>query len=130
EGPLLQAQSEVALAQGEAGHALKVTQAHVARVREVGLRLALPEALIGLARALLLAGRAAEARAQLEEALEAAQANAAVMQEWNVLSVLGRLEAGLGEAAAAEGYWGRARDIVGLIAGRIPTAALRDSFLG
>jgi hypothetical protein len=57
-------------------------------VRELGLRVSLPEALIGLARALLLTGRAAEARAPLEEALGEARAMGAAMQEWNVLYVL------------------------------------------
>jgi hypothetical protein len=129
EGPLLQAQSEVALAQGEPGRALQVTQAHVARVRELGLRGALPEALIGLARALLLAGRAAEARAPLEEALAEAQATGAAMQAWYVLCVLGQLEAAHGDAVAAEGHWARAREIVRVIAGRIPSAEMRESFL-
>jgi tetratricopeptide (TPR) repeat protein len=129
EGPLLQAQSEVALAEGEAGRALQVTQAHVARARELGLRPALPVALLGLARALLLAGRAGEARARLEEALGEARGMGAVMQEWNVLYVLGQVEARLGETAAAEGHWSQAREIVSGIAGRIPTGEMRESFL-
>jgi len=129
EGPLLQAQSVVALAEGEPGRALQVTQGHVARVRELGLRVSLPEALLGLARALLLTGHAAEARAPLEEALGEARAMGAAMQEWNVLYVLGQLEVAHGDAAAAEVHWARARKIVGVIAGRTPSAEMRESFL-
>jgi tetratricopeptide (TPR) repeat protein len=129
EGPLLLAQSEVALAEGEPDRALQVTQAHVARVRELGLRGALPEALIGLARALLLAGRAAEARAPLEEARGAAQAMGALMHEWPVLHRLGQVEAGLGDTAASQAYWRRGREIVEVIAGRIPEEEMRESFL-
>jgi hypothetical protein len=129
EGPLLLAQSEVALAKGEAGRALQVTQGHVARVRELGLKVALPEALIGLSRALLLVGRVTVARAQLDEALGEAQAMGAAMQEWNVLCVLGQLEAAHGDTAAAEVHLARSREIVGVIAGRIPSAEMRESFL-
>jgi tetratricopeptide (TPR) repeat protein len=127
--PLLRVQAELALAQGPAERALEVTQAQVASLRELGQRLALPEALAGLARALLSLGRAAEARAQLEEALSEARAMGARMQEWSVLYALGELELAAGEPAAAAAYWARAREIVSEIAARLPTLELRESFL-
>ena len=129
-GPLLQAQSDAAPGlQGDPSRALTVTEAHVARLRALGLRVALPEALIGLARALLTLGRASEARVALLEALGHAQAMEAIMLEWPVRYALGQLERAQGSAAAAEPHWARAREIVRVIAERMPTPALRQSFL-
>ncbi len=126
---VLRARSEVALAQGDADSALEVTQAHVARLRELGLLTYLPEALAGLAQALLLQGRVPEAKYKLVEALAHAQAMGAVMVEWTVLYALGRLELEHGDRASAALYWARAREIVTVIAARIPTPGLRQFFL-
>jgi tetratricopeptide (TPR) repeat protein len=125
--PVLQVQAEVALAQGDAQAALEAAQAHVAGLRALGLRAALPEALSGLARALLMVGRAGEAQAGLVEALELAQSMGAQMLAWPVLYQLGRLEAEHG--ASAEPHWAPARDIVQAIAERLPSPGLRASFL-
>jgi len=46
----------------------------------------------------------------------------AAMQEWNVLYVLGQLEAAHGDAAAAEVHWARAREIVHAELDRLPPA--------
>ena len=126
---VLRARSDVALARGDPARALEVTQAHVAHLREIGLLAFLPEALTGLAQALLLQGRVPEAKENLLEALERAQAMGAAMVEWTVLYALGLLEIEYGDPASAEVHWARAREIVTVIADRVPTARLRQSFL-
>jgi tetratricopeptide (TPR) repeat protein len=126
---LLRARAAVALAAEDAPHALEVTQAHVAQLRALGLATYLPEALARLAEALLRLGRAEEARDQLLEALSQARAIQAVIVEWRVLYALGRLESERGQPANAEPAWERARAIVTEIAGRLPGAALRRTFL-
>jgi len=127
--PILRAQSEVALAGDNAARALEVTRAHVARLRELGLELFLPEALTGQAQALRRLGRLSEARECLDEALGRAQHMPAVMLQWPVLVALGELEAERGDAAEAEAFWSQARAIVREVSSHIPTAELRASFL-
>lgn len=129
--PVLRARTAVALAAAaqDPAQALAVTQAHVATLRERGVLTYLPEALIGLAQALLLHGREAEAREQLLAALAQARAMGASMAEWQVLYALAGLQRAHGDTARAQPYWDQARAIVTVIAGRIPTPALRQSFL-
>lgn len=126
---LLRARSEMALAGDDAAHALEVTQAHVAGLREQGLAGYLPEALTRLAQAWLRLGRVAEARQNIRAGLDLVQDTGAVMIEWTLLQALGKLEAEHGDPAEAEPHWNRARDILRGIVGHIPTPELRASFL-
>jgi tetratricopeptide (TPR) repeat protein len=126
---ILRARSEVALAQGDAGRALAVTQEHVSRVDSLGLKLYVPEARIGLSRAMLRLGRAAEARQQLLQARAAAEAMGARMVVWQVLYALGQVEARDGNVAETGALWNEAREIVNGIAAHTPNSKLHQSFL-
>jgi tetratricopeptide (TPR) repeat protein len=126
---LLRARTELALAQGDQDGALAHSQAHIARLRELGLALYLPEALAFRARALEQAGGPHEALDCLSEARDRAQALAARAIEWPVLYAWGRLAARLGRPVEAEAAWAEARAIVNEFAGRVPTPELRASFL-
>ena len=125
----MRARASVALAQGDNAQALAVTQQQVALLRERGLATYLPETLALLAQALLRQGRVAEAKAQLLEALAQARAMGASVATWQVLYALGRLESDHGDPAIAQAHWAAAREIVSGIAARVPTAALRRSFV-
>jgi tetratricopeptide (TPR) repeat protein len=126
--PVMAARAEVALAQGDAARAVEVAQARVHRLRELRILISLPEALTGLAHAVLLLGRVAEARESLIEALARARAMGAIMIEWLALHALGELEVEYGNPFDGEQNWAGARDIVRSIVARTPTE-MRRSFL-
>jgi tetratricopeptide (TPR) repeat protein len=127
--PIMRAQTELRLAQGDAAGALELARAHLDRLQLVDLKLNIPEAQITLAKVLLQLGRAGEAREHLVDARARAEAMRAPMIQWAVLYALGELEAAQGNHAAAEPLWTEAREIVLGILARTPTPELRALFL-
>jgi tetratricopeptide (TPR) repeat protein len=125
---VLRSRSVVALAQADSARALAVTQAHVARVREMDLVVYLPEALLLLAQALQRSGQEQAARACLLEAGELVERLGMPMVGWMVWVALGNFEARHAQPAPAAAARQRARDIVTAIVARLPTPELQAAF--
>jgi tetratricopeptide (TPR) repeat protein len=127
---VLRSRAEVALAQADSAQALAVTQAHVARLRELDLTVYLPEALLLLAQALQRSGQRQAAHACLLEAVELVERLGMPIVGWVVWYALGDFEARHGQPAPAAAARQRARAIVTAIAARLPTPELRAAFEG
>ncbi len=83
------AQVAVALARGDAARAADLAREATERLRGMGVRAYLPEALLLEAAALRSVGRGAEARASLDEARDLATSLGARWTLWRVLAALG-----------------------------------------
>jgi tetratricopeptide (TPR) repeat protein len=130
------ADAELALAQQAFGHAVAVIEALVARLRKVGMRSFLADALHFKGKALLAQGRVEAARAAWMEARAEAEALGSRRVLWPVLAALAEIEAQLGNAAEAAALRRRAREIIQYIADHCPPdpsagsgQSLRASFL-
>jgi tetratricopeptide (TPR) repeat protein len=122
------ADAELALAKQAFGHAVAVIEALVARLRKVGMRSFLADALHFKGKALLAQGRIEAARAAWMEARAEAEALGSRRVLWPVLAALAEIEAQLGNAAEAAALRRRAREIIQYIADHCPPD-LRASFL-
>jgi tetratricopeptide (TPR) repeat protein len=130
------ADAELALAKQAFGHAVAVIEALVARLRKVGMRSFLADALHFKGKALLAQGRVEAARAAWMEARAEAEALGSRRVLWPVLAALAEIEAGRGNTTEAQALRQQARDIIAYIADHCPPdpsagsgQSLRDSFL-
>jgi tetratricopeptide (TPR) repeat protein len=122
------AEAELALAQGQAGHAASVAAEAAATATNSGMRFRVPDLLLVRARALRAQGRLAQARSDLQAArLEAIALDSRRMQ-WRILAALAEIEAGTGQPDAARQWRRQAQTLIGYIAEQAP-AGLRASFL-
>jgi len=122
------AEAELALAKQAFGHAVAVIEALVARLRKVGMRSFLAEALHFKGKALLAQGRVEAARAAWMEARAEAESLGSRRALWPILAALAEIEAGRGNHTEAQMLRQQAREIIAYIAGHCPPD-LRASFL-
>ena len=122
------ADAELALAKQAFGHAVAVIEALVARLRKVGMRSFLADALHFKGKALLAQGRVEAARAAWMEARAEAEALGSRRVLWPVLAALAEIEAGRGNHAEAQMLRQQVREIIAYIADHCPPD-LRASFL-
>jgi tetratricopeptide (TPR) repeat protein len=127
--PVLGARTALALAHGDGPGALAAAETHVNRLRSMGLRLYLPEALLTQARCRLRLGQAAEAATALAEARAETEAMDLPMVKWQILAAQGEAAESAGRLAEAGSLRAAARTMVQAIAERVPFAELRQSFL-
>jgi hypothetical protein len=106
-----------------------LTEDLLARLRRVGVRPFVADALHLQGQALLGHGRTAEAREALRAARAEAEALGSRRSLWPVLASLGQLEAQLGNETQAQVLRQQAREIAEYIAGQAGTPELRASFL-
>ena len=130
------ADAELALAKQAFGHAVAVIEALVARLRKVGMRSFLAEALHFKGKALLAQGRVEAARAAWMEARAEAESLGSRRVLWPILAALAEIEAGRGNTTEAQALRQQACEIINYIADHCspdPSAgsgqSLRDSFL-
>ncbi len=121
-------ESRLASARAEHAHALDVSTRLLERLREIGLRAYIPEALYykGLAERGL--GQLESARASLSQARIEGQAMQARWQLWQILAALGEIEFGCGKTSEAEKFFAKSRELIAYIADHAP-AESRESFL-
>lgn len=124
--PIILADSELALKQGDYERTLVITDPLLAKLRRVGKRVHIPEALYIQGQAFRALGQAEEARERLLEARTVAEAMGSRRTLWFILFALSRLET---DPTEAERLRQQAREIVAYIAGQTP-ADSRGSFFG
>ena len=122
------ADAELALAKQAFGHAVAVIEALVARLRKVGMRSFLADALHFKGKALLAQGRVEAARAAWMEARAEAEALGSRRVLWPILAALAEIEAGRGNTTEAQALRQQACEIINYIADHCPPD-LRNAFL-
>ena len=122
------AEAELALAKQAFGHAVAVIEALVARLRKVGMRSFLADALHFKGKALLAQGRVEAARAAWMEARAEAEALGSRRVLWPILAALAEIEAGRGNTTEAQALRQQACEIINYIADHCPPD-LRNAFL-
>jgi len=123
------AEAELALARHDYPRAVAVMDELLARLRQIGMRPFLAEALYLKGQALLAQGKIAEARAILIEARTEAEALGSRRMSWRIFTALSRIEAEHGHPAEARQLNQQARDTIEYIAAHIGSFELRTSFL-
>ncbi len=125
------ARAELALAVGDAPHALRLVKQLIASAPNVEPfgEGAIPR--LGRLRgeALAALGRVAEAGTVLTAAYETAHTRGMVALQWRILISLGKLHQARGRRDEADDSFATARAIVERLASGLPEAALRDNFL-
>lgn len=123
------AEGELALRQGKVERGLAVTSDFLAELRDWGAGAYIPQVLTIRGRALLAAGQLEAAARTLEKARAKAEAMGSRQRLWQILAALAEVETARGNEEQAEGLGREAQEILREIAGRVPTADLRASFL-
>jgi len=123
------AEAELASAQQEYARAVAVLDELMLRLRQIGMKPFLAEALCLKGRALHAQGKIDEAHAVLTEARGEAEALGSRRMLWQILAALSRLEAERGDPVAAGKLHQQARAIIEYVADHIGTSELRASFL-
>jgi tetratricopeptide (TPR) repeat protein len=123
----VQADSELALKQGDYERAIAVTESLLADLRQSGAQAYIPSTLFLQARALLAQGQDETALERLLEAHTISKAIGSRRMLWQILFALSRLEP---DPAEAERMRKLAQEIVEYIAGNVGDTELRASFLG
>jgi tetratricopeptide (TPR) repeat protein len=119
---------ELDLANGDTNQAIRRMQAFVERYRRLGLRPTLSNALYLEARALQMQGETDRAIDLLEQARAEAESLPSRPVLWQVLALLGELEAERGHSSKSTELYARAREVIAFLAERVPPD-LRESFL-
>jgi tetratricopeptide (TPR) repeat protein len=127
--PILLADGELALRQGDYERALAVIDSLLTAVRQWGARSYRPGVLYLQSQAWLALGQDEAGHARLLEARAEAEALGARWWLWQILAALSRLEAQRGAAAEADNLRRQAREIIASIADHAGTPELRASFL-
>jgi tetratricopeptide (TPR) repeat protein len=122
------AAAELALARQEYDQAIELVDALLARLRFARTRVAIPEALYVKAQALRGLQRIDQVRAALTEAHAEAQAIGVRRKLWQILALLGEIEAASGNQVEAQAARAQAREVIEYIAAHAPTD-LSKSFL-
>jgi hypothetical protein len=123
------ADAELALAKHDYAHSIRVMDDLTARLRKVGMRSFLSDALFLKAQALLAQGRSEAAGQVLSEARAEAESLGSRRMLWQVLAALSAVEGGRGRHAEAQELRAQARELIAYVAGHMPTRDLSDSFL-
>jgi tetratricopeptide (TPR) repeat protein len=123
--------SEISLAliQNNPSRAVTLANTLLNYLREIGARSHLPETYLLKGRALLAQNQVQAAHRILEDALIEAKSVQAYSVVWEIMSVLGEVEAARGENETAEAWRRQARQIVAALAENISRADVRQSFL-
>ena len=122
------AAAELALARKEYAQVIELIDSLLERLRYARTRVAIPEALYLKAQALRGQQQVDQARTTLQEARAEAQAIGVRRKLWQILALLGEIEAAAGNKAEAQAARTQARDVVDYIAAHVP-ADLRAKFL-
>jgi tetratricopeptide (TPR) repeat protein len=123
------ADAELALARQDFAHVIHVTDDLVARLRKVGMRSFLPDALFLKGRALLAVGQFEAAGAALGEARAEAESLGSRRMLWQVLATLSTLAERRQQFAEAQQLRAQARELIAYLAGHMPTTELANMFL-
>jgi tetratricopeptide (TPR) repeat protein len=122
-------QADLALARGDAPHALRVTDQLIASAVNVESAGAIPRLWHVRGEAYMALNQPDRAEADLLAARECAQAQGALGRLWRVRAALGRLHRAQGRDAQADAEFSAARSIVADLAGPLADDALRRQFM-
>ena len=123
------ADAELALARRNYAHVISVMDGLIARLRRVGMRSFLSDALYLKGQALLAQDQIDAARQVLSEARAEAESLGSRRMLWQILAALSVIEDGRGRLAEAQQLRAQAHESIAYIANHIPTKELSDSFL-
>jgi ATP/maltotriose-dependent transcriptional regulator MalT len=123
------AEAELALAKHDTPRAVAVIDELLARLRQIGMRSFLADALYLKGRALHAQGKIAEAHVVLTEARVETEALGSRRMLWQILAALSQIEAERGHPAEARQLQQQARDTLAYIVEHISPPDLRASFL-
>ena len=125
---ILSAYAEVALAQGDAAHALKIADELLEMLYQLEIEMLIPSALRLKSQVLLAQGDLDGARPLLLDARARAEKMQSRFRLLPILFTLGEIEARLGNAVEAQAARAQARAVIEYIA-KNATPELRESFL-
>lgn len=123
------AEAELALAKHDAPRAVAVIDELLARLRQIGMRAFLTDALYLKGQALLAQGKIAEAQTILSEARAEAEALGSRRMLWRIFTALSRIEAEHHHPAEARQLNQQAREVIEYLADHTGNSELRASFL-
>ncbi len=123
------ADAELALAKHDHARAARVTDELIARLRKVGMRSFLADALFLKAKALLAQGQVEAAGRVLNAARAEAESLGSRWMLWQILAALSAVEENRGRHAEVQAVRAQARELIAYIAGHMPTRDMRDAFL-
>jgi tetratricopeptide (TPR) repeat protein len=124
--PVLIAEAELAIQQGDGDRALAATDDLISRLRQYGMRSELPEALYLEGGALLDLGQEEAARDRFREARAEAESLGVRRILWRILNALSRLET---DPIKSEQLRREAREVIAYVVDHIERDELRASFL-
>jgi class 3 adenylate cyclase/tetratricopeptide (TPR) repeat protein len=123
------ANAELAVAEDRQDQALEAVRGYMEVAHTRGQKVQLPDLLEVRARALIKQGKLDEAKDTLEQGLSLAEALDSRRLAWRIHLTLSRVEAQLGDEAAARHHLTQAKEIVDYISEHTGAADLRQSFL-
>jgi len=116
-------------AQGKYSQVVETARSTLLNLRDVGVRLFVPDSLLILGRAHMALGQIVEAQAAIQEAQAEAEAMQLNWFLWNIYAFRAEVEKAAGQVGLSENYLAQARKTVEYIVDQIEEDDLKESFL-